>query len=55
MRKPNLNRIVAALRILTPNQLKTVTAELVVLKACSGATSIIETRFGETASCPTLL
>ncbi len=51
MREPKLNRIVAALRTLTPNQLKTVTAELMALKACSGAISIIETRFGETASC----
>ena len=52
MRKSNLSRIVAVLHTLTADQLKTVTAELVALKANSGATSIIEARSGEAASCP---
>ena len=52
MRKPNLNRIVAALRELTPSQLKAVSTEVAALEARSGATAVVEGRFAAGASCP---
>ena len=52
MRKPNLNRIVAMLRTLTPSQLTAVSAEVVALEAQSGATAVIEGRFAAGAFCP---
>ncbi len=52
MRKPNLKRIVAVLRKLTPNQLKAVSAEVAALEARSGATAVVEGRFAAGVSCP---
>ena len=52
MRKPNLNRIVAALRELTPSRLKAVSTEVAALEARSGATAVVEGRFAAGASCP---
>ena len=52
MRKPNLNRIVALLRILTTSQLKAISAEVAALEARSGATAVVEDRFATGASCP---
>ncbi len=51
MRKPNLNWIVAALRELTPSQLKAVSTEVAALEARSGATAVVEGRFAAGASC----
>lgn len=52
MRKPELNRITAALRKLTPIQRKIVAVELAALDAQPAATVIIEGRFSVTATCP---
>jgi transposase-like protein len=52
MRKPNLNRIVAVLRTLTPSQLTTVSAEVAALEAQSGAAAVVEGRFAAGPSCP---
>ena len=52
MRTPSLNRIVAALRTLTPSQLKAVSTEVAALEAQSGATAVIEGRFAVLAACP---
>ncbi len=52
MRKPNVSRIVAVLRKLTPSQLKAVSAEVAAMEARSGATAVVEGRFAAGASCP---
>jgi hypothetical protein len=52
MRKPELKRLTAALRQLTPVQRKIVSAELASLDAQPASTVIIESRFASAASCP---
>ena len=52
MRKPELNRITAALRKLTPMQRRVVAAELASLDAQPVSTMIVEGRFAATATCP---
>lgn len=52
MRKPELNRITAALRQMTPIQRKAVAAELAALDAQPVSTEIIEGRFAATVTCP---
>jgi len=52
MRKPELNRITAALRNLTPVQRRVVAAELAALDAQPASTVIVEGRFAATATCP---
>ena len=52
MRNPELKRITAALRQLTPVQRKVVSAELASLDAQPASTVIIEGRFAAAASCP---
>jgi transposase-like protein len=52
MRTPNLKLIVAALRQMTPSQLKAVATEVAALDTRSGATAVIEGRFAAGASCP---
>ena len=52
MRKPELKRITAALRQLTPAQRKVVSAELASLDAQSASTVLIEGCFAAAASCP---
>ena len=52
MRKPELNRITAALRNLTPMQRRVVAAELALLDKQPATTLIIEGRFATTAACP---
>jgi transposase-like protein len=52
MRKPELNRIMAALRNMTLMQRKLVAAELASLDAQPVPTVIIEGRFAATATCP---
>ena len=52
MRKPELNRITAALRQMTPIQRKIVAVELAALDAKPATTMIIEGRFAVTATCP---
>lgn len=52
MRKPELKRITAALRQLTAEQRKVVSAELAELSAQPASTVIIEGRFAVTAACP---
>jgi transposase-like protein len=52
MRKPEFNRITAALRNLTPMQRKVVAAELASLDAQPASTVIVEGRFAATATCP---
>ena len=52
MRKPELKRITAALRQLTPDQRKSVAAELAALDAQPASTVLIEGRFACGATCP---
>jgi transposase-like protein len=52
MRKTELNRITAALRKLTPEQRKSVAAELASLDARPVSTVIVEGRFANGAICP---
>ena len=52
MRKPELKRITDALRQLTPNQRKAVSAELAALDAQPASTAVIEGRFAAAVSCP---
>lgn len=52
MRKPELKRITAALRELTPVQRKIVAVELAALDAQPASTVIIEGRFASGATCP---
>ncbi|MDP2828606.1 MAG: IS1 family transposase, partial [Sulfuricellaceae bacterium] len=52
MRKPELNRITAALRNMTQMQRKVVAAELAALDAQPASTVIIEGRFAAMATCP---
>ena len=52
MRKPELNRITAALRQLTPVQRKVVAAELAALDAQPVSTVVVESRFACGAACP---
>lgn len=52
MRKPELKRITAALRQLTPAQRKVVSAELASLDAQPASTVIIEGHFAAAAACP---
>lgn len=52
MRKPELKRIVAALRQLSPGQRKVVAVELAELETQSTATVIVEGRFASGATCP---
>jgi transposase-like protein len=52
MRKPELNRITAALRKLTPMQRRFVAAELAALDAQPVSTMIVEDRFAGGAACP---
>ena len=52
MRKPELKRITAASRQLTPVQYKVVSAELASLDAQPASTVIIEGRFAAAAACP---
>ena len=52
MRKPELNRITAALRQLTPVPRKVVAAELAALDAQPVSTVIVEGRFAVAAACP---
>ncbi len=52
MRKPELNRITAALRQLTPVQRKVVAAELAALDAQPVSTVVVESRFACGAVCP---
>jgi transposase-like protein len=52
MRKPELKRITAALRDLTPEQRKIVAVELAALDAQPASTVIIEGRFANGATCP---
>lgn len=52
MRKPELNRITAALRNLTPMQRRVVAAELAALDAQPVSTMIVESRFACGAVCP---
>ena len=52
MRKPELKRITAALRQMTPIQRKIVAVELATLDAQPAATVIIEGRFAVAATCP---
>jgi transposase-like protein len=52
MRKPELKRITAALRDLTPVQRKIVAIELAALDAQPASTVIIEERFANGATCP---
>jgi len=52
MRKPELKRITAALRQLTPDQRKSVAVELAALDAQQASTALIEGRFARGATCP---
>jgi transposase-like protein len=52
MRKPELKRITAALRELTPEQRKMVAVELAALDVQSASTVIVEGRFACGATCP---
>lgn len=52
MRKPELNRITAALRHMTPAQRRVVAAELAALDAQPVSTRIVEGRFAVVAACP---
>ena len=52
MRKPELNRITAALRNMTPMQRRVVATELASLDAQPVSTAIIEGRFAAAATCP---
>lgn len=52
MRKPELKRMTAALRQLTPTQRKLVAAELAALDTQPAAIAVIEGRFAAGAACP---
>jgi transposase-like protein len=52
MKKTELNRIIAAVRKLTPNQRKRVAAEFALPDAKPVATTIVEGRFAGGATCP---
>ncbi|MFN3398636.1 MAG: IS1 family transposase, partial [Sulfurimicrobium sp.] len=52
MRKPELNRITAALRNMTPMQRRLVAAELASLDTQPVSTVIVEGRLAATATCP---
>jgi hypothetical protein len=52
MRKPELKRMTAALRQLTPAQRRLVATELAALDTQPAAISVIEARFAAGANCP---
>ena len=52
MRKPNMKRIVALLRQLSPSQLKAVAVELAGMETRLGATAVIEGRGAAGTPCP---